>query len=209
MMQKTLRTGVLLAGTLVATLFSASSASAQQHAPGTHHVQSYDAAVLFNFERAQVAQTGTPSFWLKGGSFDASATVYKGLGIALNLTGGHASNVQPGVDVSKFSYMFGPRYTLSINRYTDRMTKNHPTQVFGEWLFGGAHAFDSIFPGPSGVTSSTNGFSTQLGGGLDVGVTKHFGVRALELDYLHTALPNNASDSQNDFRIGFGLSYRR
>ena len=55
---------------------------------------------------------------------------------------------------------------------------------------------------------TANGFSMQLGGGLDVAIAKGFSVRALELDYVHTNLPNNASNSQNDFRIAFGVSYR-
>ena len=49
----------------------------------------------------------------------------------------------------------------------------------------------------------------QVGGGMDVGIAKGFGIRALETDWIHTNLPNNAGNSQNDFRIGFGISYHR
>jgi hypothetical protein len=79
--------------------------------------------------------------------------------------------------------------------------------LFGEALFGGAHGFSSSFPTPSGLVSSANSFAMQLGGGLDVAVGRGFGIRALELDYIHTSLPNNASNSQNDLRIAFGLTY--
>lgn len=205
MQKKTIRKGVLLAGALAATLHLA----AQQPAKTKFHVPSSDIAVLFSFEHAQVAQTGTPGFWLKGGSVDGSATFYKGLGIAANITGEHASNIQSNVSLGKVAYMFGPRYTFNTSRYTEKLTGKHSTQVFGEWLLGGVHAFDSTFPGTLSLKTSANALSMQLGGGIDVTVKNGFGIRALEIDYVHTALPNNASNSQNDFRVGFGISYRR
>jgi hypothetical protein len=203
-MQRILSKGALLAGALFTTL----TLTAQQPAKHKLRAQSSDIAVLFSLERAQVAENGTPGFWLSG-SIDGSATLYKGLGIAANIAGEHSSNIQSNISLGKFAYMFGPRYTVNTSRYTDRLTKKYGTQIFGEWLFGGVHAFDSAFPGATGVKTSANAFSMQLGGGLDVAMGHGFGIRALEMDYVHTALPNNASNSQNDLRIGFGISYRR
>jgi hypothetical protein len=176
------------------------NAEAQQK----RYVESADVAATFSFEHAQVALPSGNSFWLKGGSADGSATFWKGLGIAANFTGESASNIQNGVGLSKVTYMFGPRYTFNTSRYT----KQHGTHVFSEALFGGVHAFNSIFPTAGTISSTANGFSMQLGGGLDVAIAKGFSLRALELDYVHTNLPNNASNSQNDFRIAFGISYR-
>ena len=207
-MQKILRTGVLLAGALASTLPLAAQQPPAQQSPKKPHVRSSDVAVLFNFERSQVAQTGPPGFWLKGGSLDGSLTLFRGLGVAADLTGEHASNIQNNVSLGKFAYMFGPRYTFNASRYTDRLTKKHNTQVFGEALFGGVHAFDSTFPGPTNATSSANAFSMQLGGGLDIAFAKGLGIRALEADLVHTTLPNNAANSQNDLRIAFGISFR-
>lgn len=48
----------------------------------------------------------------------------------------------------------------------------------------------------------------QLGGGVNVALAKVYGLRVVELDYVHTNLPNNAANSQNDLRVAFGLSYR-
>ena len=206
-MQRIFRTGVLLAGALVSTV----TLAAQQTQAGPHkpHVTEMNVAVLFNFERAQVAQTGSASFWLKGGAADVSVTFWKGLGIAANFTGEHALGIASNVSLGKVAFMAGPRYTFNTSRYTDRAFKKHRSELFGEWLFGGAHAFDSTFPGTSGVQTSAGAFSMQIGGGMDVGVAKGFGIRALEMDLVHTNLPNNAANSQNDFRIGFGFSYRR
>ena len=48
----------------------------------------------------------------------------------------------------------------------------------------------------------------QAGGGLNVDLSGNFGLRALEVDYLRTTLPNGSANSQNDLRIAFGVIYR-
>jgi hypothetical protein len=204
-MQRIFRTGVLLAGAFAFTL---TAAAQQQPASRKPRISEANVAVLLNFEHAQVAQTGSPSFWLKGGSADASATLWKGLGLAVNFTGEHVSGIANNVSLGKIAFMAGPRYTYDASKYTERMTRKHRTELFGEWLFGGAHAFDSTFPGTNAIQSSAGAFSMQLGGGADIAMKKGFGIRALELDFIHTNLPNNAGNSQNDFRIAFGISYR-
>jgi hypothetical protein len=172
------------------------TAQAQQH--------SADVAVTYTAERAKVVGSGCGCFWLQGGSVDGALTFYHGWGVAGNLTGDHASNIGPGVDLSKVSYMAGPRYTSNLHRWTSR---HHAPRVFGEALFGGAHAFDSVFPAGAGTKASANAFSMQAGGGVDVGFAKGFSVRALELDYVRTNLPDNGSDYQNHLRLAFGVSY--
>jgi hypothetical protein len=39
-------------------------------------------------------------------------------------------------------------------------------------------------------------------------LAKGFGLRALQLDYVRTSLPNASTNSQNDFRLGLGITYR-
>jgi len=189
---------------LVAAL-SALPASAQTQQAGpppprphTFGITSSDVAVTYTLERAKLQASNCNCFWLNGGSADAAITLYRGFGLAANLTGEHASNILPGVNLGKISFMAGPRYTYGASH----------TRVFGEWLFGVAHAFDGAFPGPTGLTASAGSFSTQLGIGTDIAIHKGLGVRAFEVDYVHTSLPNNGVNSQNDLRLAFGLSYR-
>lgn len=168
-----------------------------------------DLAVTYTAERAKIVTTDCGCFWLQGGSVNAGATLFRGLGIAANLTGGHSSNVAPGVDLNKLAFVVGPRYTLTTSRWTNRLLgSRHATSVFGEALFGFAHGFDSIFPTSSGLTSTSNAFSMQVGGGLNIALARGFGLRALEIDYVRSNLPNNAGNNQNDLRLSFGLSYR-
>jgi len=206
MQKKVKSTVVLLAGALAVTL----NLSAQQAKPTPRKrpFAETNAALVFNIERAQIAQTGSPSFWLKGGAIDASTTLWKGLGVAANLTGEHNENIQSNISLGKFAYMFGPRYTFDPSRHIGGTTGKRETEVFGEVLLGGVHAFDSAFPGTNSTRTSASSFSMQAGGGVDIHLVKGLGIRALEMDWVHTSLPNNASNTQNDLRLAFGMSWR-
>ena len=195
MQKRIIRTCVLLAGALASTI----TLSAQRTEPAARNKMETNVAVLFNLERVQVAQTGSPSFWMKGGAIEASASFWKGLGLVGYVSGGNASNIANGVSFSKRTFMGGPRYTVRQRR----------TSIFGESLFGATRAFGSVFPGTNGVTSAAEAFSLQISGGVDVSMTEHFNIRALEAGWVHTNLPNNAANSQNDLQLAFGISWRR
>jgi len=168
---------------------------------------STEVGVTFAAERAYVAPGSCNCFWLKGGGADMSVTFWKGLGIAAALTGDHASNAQPGVDVNKIAYLSGPRYTYTVWANATGAHAKHSFHIFGEGLFGGVHAFNSAFPSVSGLKASANSFALQAGGGINLPLSRGIGVRLLELHYVRTALPNNFSDVQNDFRVGAGVTY--
>lgn len=185
----------LLLGVLAAS--GQAIAQQQQQAPAKFHFEAPVVAVTYDLERAKVANVGCGCFWLQGGSVDLAVPFYRGLSVAGTVGGGHATDNGSGAGLSKISYMAGPRYTFGIPR----------TQIFGEALFGGTHGFDGIFPAAGAVESSANSYAMQIGGGVDLLVHGGFGVRVFEVDYVRTALPNSGSNTQNDLRIAFGLSY--
>jgi hypothetical protein len=187
MNRKTMRACVLLAGAAMWT----AAAAAQRAA--------LDLGLTFGLEHSQVAQTGSPGFWLKGASVDGAYSFYHGLGMAAEFGGSHA-DISPGVQLGKYTFLAGPRYT--------GQTKLKPMRVFGETLFGFAHGFDALFPSGAGTTPTANAFAMQAGGGVNFQLQHGFGVRPIEMDYVHTTLPNNAANSQNDFRVAFGMTYR-
>ena len=189
-----------IAALLLGTMAASAQMSAQARPPDKPRFDAPEIAVTYDLERAKIANIGCGCFWLQGGSVDLSVPLYKGLGVAGRFGGGDASNIKPGVNLSEFSYLAGPRYTFGGSRW-------HGTEMFGEALFGGAHGFNSIFPTGGGVASTANSYAMQFGGGLDVRLSKSFGLRAFELDYVRTALPNNGTNTQNDLRLAFGLSY--
>jgi outer membrane immunogenic protein len=181
---------------LLFALIAAVPAAAQQFSRGAA-LDSPVIAVTYDAERAKVAGTGGGGFWLQGGGVDAAMSFFKGLGIAASLEGGHASNLQPGINLSKLTYLAGPRYTFSLSGL----------QVFGEGLFGMTHGFDGSFPTSGGLTPTANSYAMQFGGGADFMLARGFGVRVLEVDYVRTGVPNDGANSQNDLRLAFGLSY--
>jgi len=172
-----------------------------------HPPLSADLGITMAFERAYIAPGSCNCFWLEGGGADAALTIWKGLGYAAAISGDHASNAAPGIDVNKITYVFGPRYTFTPFTSNARAQFLRGTEVFGEGLVGSVHAFNSTFPIAAGLKASADSFAVQVGGGVQVPLRRGFMVRVLQADYVRTSLPNNFSDVQNDLRLGFGISY--
>jgi hypothetical protein len=176
-----------------------------QHVAANEPV-STDLAVTYTPERAQVISSQC-CFWMQGGAIDASVTFWKRLGIAASLIGDHASDVTLGVDVNKVSYLAGPRYTYTAWTKPAGAATRPRYQIFGQGLVGGVHGFDGVYPGSLSAASSANAFVLQAGGGFNYNLTKQWGLRVLEVDYVRTELPNHAADVQSGLRLGFGVTY--
>jgi hypothetical protein len=168
---------------------------------------SADLSETYSLERAKLAPGPCGCFWMQGAGVDAAVTFWKGLGLAAAFAGEHAGNVQPGVDVNKIDFAAGPRYTYTAWKGHAADTDQRRLQVFGQGLFGYMHGFDGVYPAPGGVTSSAGSLAIEAGGGLNLFFTKRLGVRLLEVQYVRSALPNTASNTQNDLRLSFGLVY--
>ena len=184
-----MRTTKLLVGALL--LSAAITASAQSK---------IDASVSYELQRSNGPAGECGCFSLQGGRADGSYRVFGRFSVAGEISGAHASNITgSGVDLSLLTYMAGPRYSLQLK---------HGLKPFAQFLIGGVHGFDSTFPHPGGAVSSANSFAFTTGGGLDYGLSRHIGVRVVQIDYLKTYLPNNANDEQNSLRIGAGIVFR-
>jgi outer membrane immunogenic protein len=187
----------------LAVMLAAAGAWAQPAQPQV----SADVAITFAAERAQIAPGTCGCFWLEGGGADAALTFWKGFGAAAALSGDQASNYAPGLDLSRIAFTAGPRYSYILPARGADVVSKPRLQIFGEALFGGVHAFDGAFPRGSSLSTSAGSFALQTGGGINLFFSKRFAVRLLEVDYVRTALPNNYSNSQNDLRLGFGITW--
>jgi len=205
MMSKTIARNTLLVGVFI---LAGTAACAQQAQPIARRSSlSTDLGLTYAAERAEIAPGNCGCFWLQGGGADVAITFGKGLGIAAAFNGDHASNIAPGVDANRVAFMAGPRYTRRIHTWSADSQQERILQFFGEGLFGITHAFDSVYPASSGVASSANAFAMQAGGGINLRLSKNFGLRLLQVDYARTTLPNNASNTQNDLRLAFGIAW--
>ena len=179
----------------------------QSQKPVAPATVSTDLAITFAGERSQ-ASPGQTNFWFKGGGADAAVTFKNGLGIAASLTRDRASNVTPGLDVNKTAILAGPRYTWTAWQGHASAVDNHRLQIFGQGLFGLTYGFGGVYPASLGTsTSSASSMALQAGGGLNYYLTRNFGLRLLEADYVRTGLPNGAANIQNDLRLSAGVTW--
>jgi peptidoglycan-associated lipoprotein len=91
-------------------------------------------------------------------------------------------------------------------------------------LFGEAHSSLGagvsvpIVGGISTGLTSANAFAMAFGGGIDIGLTRHLAIRAVQVDYIRTqfnsidALTTGLSSSfgnrQNSYRYSTGIVFR-
>jgi cytochrome oxidase assembly protein ShyY1 len=113
-----------------------------------------------------------------------------------------------------YTYMFGPTATAYFGK----------SSIFAHALFGQAHSSLGagvsipIIGGISTGVRSANAFAMAFGGGLDIGVSKHFAIRAAQVDYLQTrfsptdalttGLSSSVNDRQNSLRYQAGIVFR-
>lgn len=204
MSRRSLRGVLLLCGAMV---FNLAGFGQQTKSVGQERHTDIDVAITYVAERAKVASIDCGCFWLSGGSADVAFTFFHGLGVAANLSGGHASDIQPGVDLDKVMFTMGPRYTYFPEKWKSRYFGEHGVALFGEGLFGGVHGFNSVFPSSNGVQGAASSPVIQVGGGMDLRVGKTIGIRAFEADYVRSTLPNNGDGVQHDLRLAAGVSF--
>jgi hypothetical protein len=143
--------------------------------------------------------------WLTGGGIELGVDAWHGLGIAADVQGLHTSVIGPqNIGVDLVSVTFGPRY-----RYTKpKASKLHSVSIFGEALLGEANAFNSFFPSPAGGITRANSLALNIGGGIDLGLSRRFAIRAVQANWLRTQLPNAAANIQNHLQLCAGLVVR-
>lgn len=187
-------------GVLIFAISAAAPICLQAQAPAPPAPSTrVDLAPTFNEERSLKAGT-EQSFWLTGGALEIGANLYKGLGVALNVTGSTATSIgSSGVPVSLVTVAAGPRYRWHADRRIS---------VYGEGLAGEASGFRSFFPTSAGGQTSSNSLAVQVGGGVDVNLNKRFAARFLEASYVRTILPNATDTQQNILRVGAGIVLR-
>lgn len=141
----------------------------------------------FDYSYAHVSDSGFTAN-LNGGSASVSFNPSSWLGLVGDFGGYKGS--QNGFDGgSVITYMFGPKIAMRRGRFTP----------YAQALFGGAHA--------NVAATSNNAFAMAVGGGADVNLTEHIGVRVIQAEYLLTRF-NFVSNQQNNVRISAGVVFR-
>lgn len=171
------------------------AASAQEHHAAV------DGYAILNWMHANAPVGGCGCFWMTGGHGGFSVPLYRDFSVVVEAGGNRTSQIPNfNTGLSLFYGMGG----LRVRAY-DR----HEIQPFAQALFGGVHGFDSYFPAPVGrlPTSYDTSFAMTIGGGIDLAVSKHVWIRAVQADYFYSQLRNLQGDRQNQFRIGAGVLF--
>jgi hypothetical protein len=154
---------------------------------------------------------------LNGGSASLAFNLNRYVGLVADFGGyddsqvqltGSGANQPLVVDANgtAYTYLFGPRLSF---RNSTRFTP------FAQALFGGVHATTVTVSncGSSCIAlPEQDAFAMTAGGGLDIGLTRHISLRAVQAEYMMTrfaAVPSGTSStSQNDLRLSTGLVFR-
>lgn len=188
-MPTSFRTGICI------LLLSATSILRAQTSPSRR----LDLSITYIAEHSLKAQT-SENFWLQGGSIELGANVWRGWGIAANVTGTHTGSIgSSGLPLSLVTTTFGPRYRWHADRRVS---------LYGQALIGEANGFRSIFPATAGSQPDANGFAAQVGGGVDYRLSDRFAIRVLDAGWARTQLPNSTDNVQNTLRLGAGIVLR-
>lgn len=189
---------------LAASLLIPSGLRAQATKSNTLSHREVDLAVTYTVQHSNLVST--PTFWQQGGSVELSAQAYRGWGAAANITGTHVgSAANSGVGLSMVTTTFGPRYTWYI---PNGIVRKRSLAVFGQGLIGESHGFNSYFPSKTGAMTDYNAFALQVGGGVDLGLSRHVAIRVIQADWLRTQFPNGTTNVQNSFRLAAGIVLR-
>jgi outer membrane protein OmpA-like peptidoglycan-associated protein len=173
----------------------------------------------YSFWRAMPTSTSNRMGYLHGGSTSVAYNLNRYVGLVADLAGYANSKVtlfsptaSRTVDSNGSAYVFafGPRF--SYRRY-ERFTP------YFQALFGVTHATSVNISGCGSDPSCTplgseNAFTTLLGGGFDIKISRHVALRLFEGDYLLTHFHDPFSASagqrgwQNNVRLSSGLVFR-
>ena len=176
------------------------------HAQTSHPTDRGDLRIAITYAASDSQHLDGTNFWPQGGALSLNARFYKGFGLAASGTGFHNNGDSTHAPLDLVTIAFGPSYTVHAGKRTS---------IFGEALLGEAHAFHTLVstgsgPLPSlvyGTTDSANALALQTGGGVDFHLSHHLALRALQVDYLRTQIPNGSSNLQNNLRVAAGIVF--
>ncbi len=205
------------AASSAATLSESGKSGVHRSAGKRRGAPKVDLGIVYSYVRAVPTDAaGNRMVWLNGGSTSINFHLNRHLGIVGDFGGYADSRLRLGsssnaavmnASGNAFTYLLGPRILFgNQGRFTP----------FAQALFGAVHA--SAVTLPSGCTSggctplpSENAFAMTAGGGLDWNLSRHFGIRVVQAEYLMTRLTDISSGStgtQNDMRLSTGIVFR-
>ena len=108
-----------------------------------------------------------------------------------NTVNGH----QFSAKAQRYDLLFGPRYNFRLGRFNP----------FVEGMAGFEHMRVTFGENISNASRADTAFAMALGGGIDVHLSEHFDIRAIQADYVPTFFNGT---HQNNYRVGAGIKVK-
>jgi outer membrane immunogenic protein len=155
----------------------------------------FELTIGYSFLHANAPAGMCGCFSMNGGVGTFAYNAPHGLALAADISGGHSNTISgTPQSISLITYLAGPRFNwqLGSSRYTP----------YGQVLIGESTELSNY-----AFAQSVNGFAFMPGGGVKIRLSPHIGVN-VEADWLHSDIPNNSNNRQNDIRVSTGLIFR-
>jgi outer membrane immunogenic protein len=183
----------------VAAVSSRPAAGQTSKAPPPDRPLRSDLAIDYSYLRSNAPPGGCTCFNLNGVSANIAFPALPG---RFALVGDLTIDTISKVNTSSYSltlstFTVGARYLPKLH--------HSPFQPFGQIMAGGAHASGSLILPPNPLArNATLAFAASIGGGLDVHLSRRFGLRLAQADYYPTTFDNGSNNHQNNFRLSAG-----
>ncbi len=126
----------------------------------------------------------------------AAFHLVRGFSLVGDVSGSHANGIAgTSQDITVVNYLFGPRFSLRSERAR--------AVPYGQVLLGGSTELST-----SAAADKVSAFAFSAGGGLNVRLTRRFGLNLMDAGWFHSQLPNATNNRQNDLSIGSGVMIR-
>jgi hypothetical protein len=189
---------LLLAGVLALALLVA---------PRAHAQASGDFSMMFIQDEARfVGNQPNTYFYLRGASTEIAYAPWKGLGFVAGGTGNAGTNLRGAVDIHTVTFFVGPRYTYNIGHISPTAW-NRKGSLYVQGKVGYAFATSGQYPVKNVLTGNASSLDLEAGGGVNLHIYHRFDVRVVEVDLVHTSLPNGAENVQNSIRYATGINF--
>jgi len=190
---------VVLAGILALTFFAPQRAHAQ--ASGDFSMMYIQDAARF------VGPTQTDTyFYLRGASTEIAYAPWGGIGFVAGGTGNAGTNLRGKVDIHTVTFFIGPRYTYNIGHISPTAW-NRKGSIYVQGKFGYTFATSGQYPVKGVLTSNASSLDIEAGGGVNLHIYHRFDYRLVEMDLIHTRLPDGAANVQNSLRFATGINF--
>jgi opacity protein-like surface antigen len=137
-----------------------------------------------------------------GFSAEFNQNIWRHVGLVTSFTGVYDStpfvNHLTGFFTAKarrYDLLFGPRYNFRLGRFNP----------FVEGMAGFEHLRVTYGDGEPNSRVTDTAFAMALGGGIDVHLSEHFDIRAIQADYVPTFFNGT---HQNNYRVGAGVKVK-